>query len=237
MSGRTRLRLAHHAGAVGAAPWLILLGFILLLAWPPSRGLAEGLLQENRPVELLTFLTLLWAAALGASLSRSASRHGERFITVGFYGVFGVLAFVVAMEEIAWGQQFLPIETPDFIAAVNVQGELTLHNIQGHNSALEPFLFGMAGLAGVALSMVPALWKITPPPVMLSWFLAIAFAGGADAFTDQSDQTHLAIYILSWIGEVVEMLVGIASMTYLWLKKAELESLWGANGDSQSTRG
>jgi hypothetical protein len=119
------------------------------------------------------------------------------------------------MEEIAWGQQFIGYETPDFVKSINVQGEVTLHNYRGHNSALELFVFGVAGLVGIALNVVPALRWITPPPVLASWFLAIALAGGADAFTDQTQVERLPIYIVAWIGEVVEMMVGMASVIYV----------------------
>jgi len=56
--------------------------------------------------------------------------------------------------------------------------------------------------------------------------MAIALAGGADAFTDQSDQTRLPIYVVAWIGEVVEMMIAMASVVFLWLKRSELRGLW-----------
>jgi len=37
-------------------------------------------------------------------------------------------AFLVAMEEISWGQRLLGIRSPDFFAAKNVKGEMNLHN-------------------------------------------------------------------------------------------------------------
>lgn len=226
MIGTGWLPIVTKPWAMAVAPWAILLGFVLLLAFPSSRWLAERLLSENRPVELLTFLLFVWAAILGVSIARQASKHGEHVITVSFYALFATLCFVVAMEEISWGQQFLPIETPEYLKEINVQGELTLHNFRGHNSALELFVFGIIGLVGVALSRIPALRTITPPAVMFSWFMAIALAGGADAFTDQSDQTRLPIYVVAWIGEVVEMMIAMASVTFLWLKRSELRGLW-----------
>jgi hypothetical protein len=208
------------------APWLILLGSALLLAVPRSRPLAEWLLSENRPVELLTFLFLLWAAIGAARIAQLSIHRGEHRMTVGFYTVFAFLCFVVAMEEIAWGQQFLGFATPDFMKEINAQGELTLHNFHGHNSATELFVFGAAGLFGVFLSRFPALRKITPPRILLSWFLAIALAGGADAFTDQTHVERLPIYVVAWIGEIVEMLIGMASVIYVSVKRRELAEAW-----------
>lgn len=40
-------------------------------------------------------------------------------------GVF----FVIAMEEISWGQRFLDLESPEFFVEHNSQGEITLHNL------------------------------------------------------------------------------------------------------------
>jgi hypothetical protein len=214
------------SGALLVAPWLILIGFVGLLALPPTRRMAERLLLENHPVELLTFLLLLYASTLAASVARQAAKHSERVVVVAFYVAFAALAFFVAMEEISWGQQFLGFATPAVVESINVQGELTLHNYQGHNSAFELFIFGAAGLVGLALTRIDALRQITPPPVMLSWFIAIILAGGADAFTDQSDKSQLHIYVIAWIGEVVEMLVAMAAALYMWLKKNELVRGW-----------
>jgi hypothetical protein len=87
-------------------------------------------------------------------------------------------------------------------------------------------VFGAAGVVGVLLSAMPALRKITPPRILLSWFLAIALAGGADAFTDQTHVERLPVYVVAWIGEVVEMLVGITSFLYVTFKRWELRQGW-----------
>src|SRR5512136_1602586 len=126
MIGTKWLPLITKPKPIAAAPWLILASFVLLLAYPPSRPFAERLLQENHPVELLTFILLILATVLAASVARQAAMQGERIATVGFYATFALLSFVVAMEEIAWGQEFLHFETPDFFKELNVQGQLTL---------------------------------------------------------------------------------------------------------------
>jgi hypothetical protein len=50
-----------------------------------------------------------------------------------YYRVFLLLSFFlafVAFEEISWGQRFFNIKTPDSYKNINVQNELTLHNIK-----------------------------------------------------------------------------------------------------------
>jgi hypothetical protein len=49
-----------------------------------------------------------------------------------FAGLF-ILLFVGAGEEISWGQRLLGIETPEELKNVNVQGEITLHNLELFN--------------------------------------------------------------------------------------------------------
>src|SRR3954469_24381380 len=44
-----------------------------------------------------------------------------------------VLSFLVAGEEISWGQRIFHIKEPSGLAHVNEQGELNLHNIEGLN--------------------------------------------------------------------------------------------------------
>ena len=45
------------------------------------------------------------------------------------YLVFALVAFLIAMEEISWGQRIFNIETPGFFFTNNYQGELNLHNL------------------------------------------------------------------------------------------------------------
>ncbi len=46
-------------------------------------------------------------------------------------GLFGVACFLVAMEEISWGERILNVSAPAFFQNENLQGELTLHNLAG----------------------------------------------------------------------------------------------------------
>ncbi len=49
-----------------------------------------------------------------------------------FLGLF-LLLFVGAGEEISWGQRLLGIDTPEDLKKLNVQGEITLHNLEIFN--------------------------------------------------------------------------------------------------------
>ena len=53
----------------------------------------------------------------------------ERTSTWGFYLAFAFMMFFVAMEEIAWGQQYLGFRSPDIFLELNVQNEFTFHKV------------------------------------------------------------------------------------------------------------
>ena len=46
-------------------------------------------------------------------------------------GLLALGMFLVAGEEISWGQRIFGISTPDSLEASNVQGEINLHNLEG----------------------------------------------------------------------------------------------------------
>ena len=48
------------------------------------------------------------------------------------YRVFAVVFFLMAGEEISWGQRILSISTPDALMGINVQDEINLHNLFGY---------------------------------------------------------------------------------------------------------
>jgi hypothetical protein len=84
----------------------------------------------------------------------------------------------VAGEEVSWGQRILGLQTPETLAEINRQDELTLHNIDDVRVALEFVLIGL-GLAGFALPWLlrrrgsPA-YSFMPPLFMTSAFLVVA---------------------------------------------------------------
>lgn len=56
---------------------------------------------------------------------------GRRVPSRGWYLFFGVLFFLMAGEEITWGQRIFGIATPETWAEMNVQKETNLHNLKG----------------------------------------------------------------------------------------------------------
>ena len=64
--------------------------------------------------------------------------------------LFGLFVLIVALEEISWGQKLFGFNTPEEIAVINSQGELTLHNLY----SVQMVLHGAYIFAGLALTFL-----------------------------------------------------------------------------------
>jgi hypothetical protein len=52
---------------------------------------------------------------------------------------------LICLEEVSWGQRLLGLPTPEYFEAHNVQGELTLQNLEWVNTHLHR-LYALLGL-------------------------------------------------------------------------------------------
>lgn len=92
----------------------------------------SALIQEDGIIEYASALFWLLAALFGGvRLIRRTTFKRDYHAKYALLSYIGLLLFflVCAGEEISWGQRILGIETPELLKAVNVQDELTLHNI------------------------------------------------------------------------------------------------------------
>lgn len=106
---------------------------------------------EDGPVEWIQVVLYLWAAAL--------LLHAGRGRGIGWWG-YAVVFVLVACEEVSWGQRLFDLKTPPAIAAINMQGELTVHNLvwfQQRNQG-----FGFLGYFALCLG-VPFAPRYVPP--------------------------------------------------------------------------
>jgi hypothetical protein len=107
-------------------------------------GIVEAFVNEDMIFESLTaiyfFITCL---LLGIAFFRLPPPPGDKkyFVLKKISLItLAVLFFVAAGEEISWGQRIFNIETPESIKQVNVQEELTIHNLdffQGETATLD----------------------------------------------------------------------------------------------------
>lgn len=202
------------------APFVLLGGSFLFLLSATTRPATLWMLEEDHPVEMLTFLSLFAGSLISLWLARALRAGGENALIYGFYVVFSIGLFLIAMEEIAWGQRLLGFRTPQSILAINRQGETTFHNIgalQGKSEWMR-LVFGLGGIVGVGLSRLPALAKIGVPAILLPWFLLITGHTAIDAYNDFFPIQAEFDFIMQRTSEVVELLIGIAGLLYVLMK-------------------
>jgi hypothetical protein len=141
------------------------------------------------PATLIPVLVALGVPALAIALSGYVWYLGEDGVSetatvIAYlvalipYLLLAAGAFVIAMEEISWGQRLLGYQTPEIVESRNIQDEFNLHNIRVFSQWETRFLAIAAavGLLGVIASMrlrykgrsVPWLERLLPPP----WLLA-----------------------------------------------------------------
>lgn len=211
--------LNHLAIAKLPFPILFLSAFFLVL--PVTRELAIWMLAENRPIELLTFIFLIAGGIRGVILAWQLKQKKESKIVVIFFLLFSLGLLAIGAEEVAWGQWFIGFETPASLSEINTQNELTLHNLEVFNDHLEifPLLFGIAGIISVWLNKTNIFFwkKVSSPHVLLSWYVIITLMSGIDLIQDFFVIQEQFDYLMNYLDEVVEMLVGISGFLYIWL--------------------
>lgn len=141
--------------------------------------------QEDELLEWATFWGFMVAAAIYfSSAYRQFKVEQFKFDLQMPWFVFGLglFCFLVAMEEISWGQRLLGYRAPDYFLEQNFQQELNLHNIidkSFRKLVMKIILLGY----GVVLSAA-CLWKpvgnilarlgiVAPSPVLIVSFLAM----------------------------------------------------------------
>lgn len=152
-------------------------GAVLFALTSANRGLFVFLAEEDSLLEWTQVVVLVSAAALATLLAARALREGRRPHSLAYLAL-AAACFFVAGEEVSWGQRIFGLETPESLAEINRQDELTLHNIDAVRVALKFFLIGL-GLVGFALPWLlrrrasPA-YRFMPPLFMTSAFLVVA---------------------------------------------------------------
>ena len=214
--------------AIATIPLLIVFIYSALLTIPLTRNAALWALEENRPIELLTFFFAIIGGFQGLILAWQLRQHKEGKVALGFYLAFALGLLFIGAEEVAWGQWFFGFETPSAIKDVNTQSELTLHNLEMWNDHLEifPLVFGISGLIGIGINSISSFRKISAPYVLLSWFLVISIISAIDLFQDFVVIQEQFDYLINYLDEVIEMLVAIAGFLYIWLNQQKFSWQW-----------
>ncbi len=209
----------YFAAALLFSPFLLIPLVFYSMIFRYTRRYSILLCQENYPVELLTFGFLFFAVIFGIFLVIRMKTLKFQYFEIFFMIFFTFVVFLVAMEEIAWGQQFLHFETPGYLENINIQGEVTLHNVkglQGHSDFFR-FAFGAAGLIGIYFNKIKLLKNIAVPYILIGGFTVIALIGAVDVYNDYFFIHSQFDRDMRWMSEVIEMVIGIAAFFYIWL--------------------
>lgn len=101
--------------------------------------------SEDGVVENLTALFFFISGIFAFLLRKRAVYFKQEIIRKIFFWaciVISLALFLVAFEEISWGQRIFNFKTPEFLRANNRQGEINLHN----SEAFWPFVYTAYGL-------------------------------------------------------------------------------------------
>lgn len=161
------------------APLLLVLAGLVKAAFFPS--LFFGLYgHENRHPgaigEWLQFLAYFGAFVLAISGFVSAAGIRSFALSRRLLLGFAVVAFLVAMEEISWGQRVFAWSTPESLQALNIQAETNLHNLR-YLQGLTHLSYALIGLCGglgfllLGNSRLRRLSVIIPPWYISPYFL------------------------------------------------------------------
>ncbi|MHC4149622.1 MAG: hypothetical protein ACYSR5_09085 [Planctomycetota bacterium] len=99
----------------------ILLGYLSFALWFPVAYIWAT--YENLHGEWLQVGLWLLTAIVGFACARR--RDNFRL----FWGLLGLAALYVVLEEISWGQQLFNWRSPEFLQRNNLQGETNIHNL------------------------------------------------------------------------------------------------------------
>ena len=220
----TEILLARHAGGRGLrvalqfSPVAIAGLFVLLLFFLPTREFAKTLLLENHVVENITFAAFLLGAVLGAAAAIRSSRSGQHLFVTSFYTLVSAALFVIAMEEVNWGQLFIEFETPAIIRKLTTHREMSIHKrhlIDGQSEYLR-----MIVCVGMWLGLLPwrspQLRKIAMPRFLWPWPFVITILCGIDLYTVFVQEPRFFYRTMGiYMSEVTEMLIGLAAFLYV----------------------
>lgn len=123
-------RSGLHPWAAWALWWFPVLGLVALLAiFAGSRPLFYSVTREDRVLEWGQFAACALTCLLAGAAALRFARRGLIGPAV-LMGLFGLGMLGLSGEEISWGQRVIGVITPERLAAVNLQSETNVHNLE-----------------------------------------------------------------------------------------------------------
>ena len=142
------------------------------------------LTQEDHIIEYLQFFTFAIAGIIALLIVNIIGKKDIKLSL--FHLILGLALLFVAGEEISWGQRLIGLETPQSLADINYQYELTLHNIRPIQRVMH-FVYMAIGLWGVAGRLILRHLKTIPeklkPYLVPRYYLLFYFMAAGVFFT------------------------------------------------------
>ncbi len=215
---------------------------VLLALTVPHPNLYHFLVDEDHVIEWTQFFAILAASVVFALAARTARRLGRARLAVVLL-LAALMSFVVAGEEISWGQRLLGLTTPDALKNVNHQGEINIHNI----TSLQKFFNLGEGTVGLYGFLVPILWassrirtgfrldrlgldRLLIPPLCLAtlFFLPFAYRGFRVAFLPDAGER------ITEFGELPELTLYLGILISGLVIRRALDRTWLSEGPASN---
>ena len=149
---------------------LIIIAYVIIAAGLYSAAsfyfdydFCHTMVAEDGPMENLTALVLLLISVLfGVRLFKQYKQRNRLWVALSVIIIVGT--FFGFGEEISWGQRIFSIQTGEFFAEHNFQGETNLHNLEVGGVNLNKLIFstGLVVVFGTYFVLTLLLYKKWP---------------------------------------------------------------------------
>ena len=158
--------------------------------------------QEDEYLEWSSF----WAFSLAAvAFFRKAAvfRHATRTFPWFLYGI-ALFCFIVAMEEISWGQRLLGYRPPTYFLEFNYQQEFNFHNVVETDYRKLALMLVIAGY-GIVLPLAARF------SYLKGWLKRLGIVAPTIALLPAFVAAFLTYFLYPWShsGEWVELMLGM----------------------------
>ncbi len=179
-----------------------------------------SIVQEDNYIEWATTWAFIFASigcVFGAVRGRIKFKDSQWF-----YIGLSLFCFIVAMEEISWGQRFFGYRPPNYFLENNFQQDFTVHNIMSKSFriiTLKIIILGY-GIILPLLMLIPSLRRILNSLKVVAPPLELIPAFAATFYTYH-------VYPWEFTGEVIEFMMGLCFLFTVLFRLWDLKQTEG----------
>lgn len=146
-----------------------------------NSSLYDSLIKEDGILENIQLVSYLAGFILALLCAFYLLRNSKKLQSL-FFLFMAIGLFFIAGEEISWGQRIFNIQTPQELARINYQQELTIHNVETFQEKID-YIYMLIGICGAFAGIffktfIPAFYKkysqIFPPAILFFYFFAVS---------------------------------------------------------------